>query len=412
MSSANPYAAATEHSTGSNTGAAEHTEQSHLAELVNQEACRSCEIELKVIRNEIMAYTYPWNGTQVDTQKMQVILQSKHPEQYCLGVAKLQRKDKSELQKMAVRWQLGSTWRFTVITLLNDKPAYIHTPCRIAVDLRKSKAQALLQSISFPLAPVPTVTIADILQLKEMQRFDLMAIAAKILEERQASHGLQIIDVRLVDGSKQSNGDTTEYASLPITLFLKDATELTLLKSGIGKKPMLFMCLSGICKDGQVHVTTIKNQSWFHEAAGPKSVAMANEAPTMCHDDVGLKDVATLQAFNPVASADYITPPATLTACRLVDPTCYTPASILGDATEQLYQLNHVYVVPPSKADKIKTNDDRLFTRLDVWDYSKKISLAFRGKAMLQLASLADDKAVEYEQLIDCLLYTSDAADE
>ena len=95
MSSANPYAAATEHSTGSNTGATEHTEQSQLAELVNQEACRSCEIELKVIRNEIMAYTYPWNGTQVDTQKMQVILQSKHPEQYCLGVAKLQRKDKS-----------------------------------------------------------------------------------------------------------------------------------------------------------------------------------------------------------------------------------------------------------------------------------------------------------------------------
>ena len=68
---------------------------------------------------------------------------------------------------------------------------------------------------------MPTVTIADILQLKELQRFDLMAIASKILEERKGSHGLQIFDVRLVDGSKQSNSDTTEFASPPITLVLE-----------------------------------------------------------------------------------------------------------------------------------------------------------------------------------------------
>ena len=34
------------------------------------------------------------------------------------------------------------------LPLLNDKTAYIHTPCRIAIDLRKAKVQALLQSTS------------------------------------------------------------------------------------------------------------------------------------------------------------------------------------------------------------------------------------------------------------------------
>ena len=159
----------------------------------------SSEIELKVIRNEIVEYTYPWNGNQVSSQKVQIILQSKIPDQYCMGVARLQKKDKNELKKMADRWQTGSTWRFKAITLLNDKAAYIHTPCRIAVDLRKSQAQALLQSTSFPQAPVPTVTIADVLQLKQMQRFDLMAIAAKIIEERASATGMRIADVRLVD---------------------------------------------------------------------------------------------------------------------------------------------------------------------------------------------------------------------
>ena len=153
--------AATELTGGSDSAATEHAEEPQLAELVNQEACLSTEIDLKVTRNEIMEYTYTWNGSQVLTQKLHIILRSKIPEQYCLGVAKLQRKDKTELKKMAERWQTGTTWRFKAITVVNDKPAYIHTPCRIAIDLRKTKAEKLLQSTSYPPTPVPTVTIAD-----------------------------------------------------------------------------------------------------------------------------------------------------------------------------------------------------------------------------------------------------------
>ena len=53
-----------------------------------------------------------------------------------------------------------------------------------------------------------------------------------------------------------------------------------------------------------------------------------------------------------------------------------------------------------SKEATIKTKDDRLFARLDVWDSTKKITLAFRSKAMLQLASLQNDEEKEYEQLL------------
>ena len=135
--------------------------------------------------------------------------------------AKTQKKDEAELKKVQDRWQTGTTWRFKVITLLNEKPAYVHTSCRITIDLRKSQAQALLQSTSFPQTPVPTVTIADVLQLTQMQRFDLMAIAVKILDERKAGTGMNIADVRLVDGSKDNDGTTTEYAALPLTIFSK-----------------------------------------------------------------------------------------------------------------------------------------------------------------------------------------------
>ena len=81
--------AAAERATGSGGAATEHTEEPQLAELVNQEAGLSSEIELKVIRHEIIDYTYTLNGNRVTTQKVQVILQSKIPDQYRLGVAKL-----------------------------------------------------------------------------------------------------------------------------------------------------------------------------------------------------------------------------------------------------------------------------------------------------------------------------------
>ena len=110
----------------------------------------------------------------------------------------------------------------------------------------------------------------------------------------------------------------------------------------------------------------INQETGLSSDEGPKSVTIAEEAPRMCGNDADLKDVATLQAFTATAVTDYTSPMATLTACQLVDPTCTNLSCILGAATEHLYQLNHVYVVLPSKADKIKTHDDRLFARLAV----------------------------------------------
>ena len=298
--------AATELAAENSSAATEPTEEPQLAEIVNQEAGLSTAIELKVVRNELVHYTYTFNGEQKRTQKVQIVLQSKAAEQYCLGIAKLKGKDATELKKVQDRWQIGTTWKFNSITLLNEKPAYIHTSCRIAIDLRKSKAQALLQSTSFPQTPVPTVTIADVLQLTQMQRFDLMAIVAKVLDERKSGAGMHIVDVRLADGSKENN--TTEYASLPLTLFFKDAAELASFKQYVGKTPLLFMCLTGKSEKGRVSVATIKNQSWKQEAVGTKAIAMAEQATLMCGDDATLRDVAALQTFTAAAAVDYVSP--------------------------------------------------------------------------------------------------------
>ena len=94
------------------------------------------------------------------------------------------------------------------------------------------------------------------------------------------------------------------------------------------KKPLLFMCLAGNSQDGRVQVNTIKDQSWWQEAAGPKCVAMAEDAARMCRGDADHKDVVTLQAFEAASAVDYTSPMATLTACQLVDPTRVPPPAL------------------------------------------------------------------------------------
>ena len=85
--------------TGNASAATQHTEEPQLAELVTQEAGLSTEIELKVIRNDLVHYTYTSKGNQVPTQKVQIVLQSKQAEQYCLGVAKIQKKRRNRAQE-------------------------------------------------------------------------------------------------------------------------------------------------------------------------------------------------------------------------------------------------------------------------------------------------------------------------
>ena len=84
----------TELTAGMDDAATNLTDEAQLKELLNQEAGLSTNITLKVIRSELQDYSYLWQGKELATQKLQIVLQSKIPEQYCLGVAKLQRKDK------------------------------------------------------------------------------------------------------------------------------------------------------------------------------------------------------------------------------------------------------------------------------------------------------------------------------
>ena len=107
----------------------------------------------------------------------------------------------------------------------------------------------MLQGATLPRGPNPTTTIADIPQLKQKQRFDLIAIVAHIIAERKSGAGLTVADVRSIDGSKDPRGDVASLANatLPLTLFFNNNNEsFAACKSfHADRTPLLLTCLKG-----------------------------------------------------------------------------------------------------------------------------------------------------------------------
>ena len=360
-----------------------------LSEITDKANAKTAVVTVVVKRPHIAGYTYNAQGQQREGYKLQCILQCENPAEYCVGVAKLQNRDRGELQKLLETvWKENSTWKLTEIALHKDKAAYIHTNVRVSVDLRRTKRTAVLQTVlKFPPAPEPAKTIADILQVTETLRFDLMVLIREIISERTSQQGLKIMDVRVIDDSRINE----EYATLPLTMFFRNASEADDFKKHAAERtPVNLMCLQGTYKDSQLTVAPVKDQSWVQAAAGKRCEALVQQAEKLLTNELAVKDVAALNENPPSGQMDYNAEPATLMVASLLDPNGAFVKESLGEENQKVYQLNMVHWPPPTQDDSITTKDgQRLFaSSVEISDWSGRVTLAARGKAMLQAAAL------------------------
>ena len=384
--------------------ATEHGTLTPLAELVSNEVGQTGEWNMRVFRSDIVEYQYAWKGKNVSARKLQLILLSTWPEQYCLAIAKQKQSNTKELDALKDKYCPNTTWKLSnVVLFTSEKSQYIHTSCRIAIDIRNTKIAPMLQSTSFPTMPAPATTIASVLQLRKQQRFDLMAIPSNILDKRHSGAGQIIADVRLIDDSKNP-ADNACKSAMPLTLFFKGETEFSEFQKHVGRLPLLFTCLNGFVDErGKVNIATVKNLTHWIPAKGNRATELCDAATQLCDaaTEGFAMDVVSLPAWTPSEAVDYKNCPATLSAVSIVD-TRNNSAGILGELeTEHLYQLNHVYV-PTSASNHSVLLDGRLFAVFDCWDYSKLVQFGFRSQAMLQLAGFEAGTALnDYQVALD-----------
>ena len=164
---ASSAAAAAEHGGSAAAEPAGTEDRTPLTELTSDEFGAVGTWDLKVFDSNIRDYQYTWKGREQTGRKLVIILLSLDADQYCLGLARVAKSGES-LEALQSRFATGTVSRFTkTILFTGEKPQFIHTACRIAINLRASHAARMLQSTRFPTAPEPVTTIAAILQLKD-----------------------------------------------------------------------------------------------------------------------------------------------------------------------------------------------------------------------------------------------------
>ena len=302
--------------------ATEHSTLTQLAELVSNEVGQTGEWEMRVFRSEIVEYHYEWQGKNVSTRKLQLILLSTWPEQYCLAIARQKKNNTKELDALKEKYCPNTMWKLSKVALLtSEKSQYIHTPCRIAIDIRNTRIVPMLQSTSHPTMPSPATTIGSVLQLKKQQRFDLMAIPSNILDKRHSGAGQIIADVRLIDDSKNP-ADNACKSAMPLTLFFKGETEFSEFQKHVGRVPILFTCLNGFVDEkGKVNIATVKNLTHWIPAKGNRAKELCDAAAELCDaaTEGFAMDVVSLPTWTPNEAADYKNCAATLSAVSIVD---------------------------------------------------------------------------------------------
>ena len=164
VASSTTRSAAAEH--GQPAAATDMEERTPLRELFSDQIGAAGSWDLKVYYSELKEYKYTWKGKEQTSRKLVTILLSLDADQYCLGLARSQKSGDS-LEALQRRFAPGTVWKFSNVTLYtSEKAQYVHTACRIAINLRSSRIAPMLQSMRFPTAPDPTTTIAATLQLK------------------------------------------------------------------------------------------------------------------------------------------------------------------------------------------------------------------------------------------------------
>ena len=137
---------------------------------------------LKTARAAIVEYTYQCQGKPITNRKLQVVLVSTNPEEYCIGILKARNQNFEELDKaLQERWKPDSVWKMTKVAFTDDKPAYIHAPFKMAIDIRGTTwTFCLTEPHPMPSTPSPPAPIKDLVAIKvqrrQSQRFDVTGL--------------------------------------------------------------------------------------------------------------------------------------------------------------------------------------------------------------------------------------------
>ena len=281
----------------------------------------------------------------------------------------------NEVESAKKKYVNGSVWELSNVKFEeNTTPAFISTPLKLSVDLKKSTLnlnknadleKQLVQS------SVPPRTVAETSQITTTRHQDLLALITKVDQTRQTKRG-DVLDVTVMDGSEDAHGS---YAQVKIAVWGQEKQNLVLRNLG---KPLVFLNLA--CKVGEMSKQYISwEDSLLCEAPACDKGTKLNEDAERLQ---GAKKVAMLTNFTTKTSVD-ISGPRSLTAAAFLASTAQNASAKLPD----VHQLMAVMIEEPT-GPVIAAGTDRIWFITKLRDFSGAVDVSVPERVALNLTGL------------------------
>ena len=368
-------------------------------------------IWLLVVAYKPQKTQYNWNkgGKSGTGERLDWVLVSPDSSEYCGGIFKKSGQEPQATEKfkaMETKFQKGTIWKVTNVTLVKQNPKYMAAPCKVLIDMKSSTFSPVLQStVPMPKQAAPPEDLADLLQCPTGQLVDVTALVTglSLPESKNTAYGPRdYVEVTIMDDSGKNGAAKSVFpawfppgrtdAEGPTTLrTLKEAKE--------AGKPVAFfnlvVCAAAETSQDKTLKTSRDNFTFHISTEGDKAQRLTTEASTITTSSE-VTVVTEIPPFVAQEKKDYLSGPATITSCRLL--AYMTEYGVYDEhtPTEEIFQINHARVLEPKANDKLYTNDgERLFPLVRVMDVTGTIELRMREKAVLGLGGQADSETLE-----------------
>ena len=189
-----------------------------LAEL-NQRSASLGSWDIGMFKPEIHEWTYSDKKTlkQVNGAIFRVLLVSlTHPNHYAKGEIFMRNEKKEPLEQAKKKYAENKCFRMSAVHLKsNSAQEYLHTPLKFVVDLSRTRLDPLLSTVEGQLIQAqPSLTLSEINELQQNQRFDVIALVEQVGDPRSYSEqscSPTNPDHRSVRSRLQSPGDKMDF---------------------------------------------------------------------------------------------------------------------------------------------------------------------------------------------------------
>ena len=376
---------------------------------------------LKVHKMRLIEYEYTWQNKPRKSQKLECVLIAASGT-YCQGVIKAPIRGggadpAAELQQMQQKFQDGTVWSMTKVTLADEKSEYIGSPLKKCIDMRKTKCIGILQgAMVMPPAPAAEEELQSIMALDRTQRVDLTALIVDFssVRSQNTAHGSKnIVDVTFVDGSKENGKEEQVKAQVPIFFdtSAQGAASLKSMQDAHASNTVVSLYGLTCIPQGEGVCQFKTGQSFYWEVAVGTYAKLAR-LQAGASEVVAAPGSLITKEWQPTQSAtDFAGGVAVHSVCGWLaallrpppDGGAVEPTTSSSENHDELFQINHCHIALPSPGDQVLTKlGERVWLKnIRVMDATGSFTAAVCEKAALALSGLDSKSAFEEAHATD-----------